>query len=245
MALLVKKATCVPITPLIQIKRYRGKINITKPKPPHFEKAKYLALTKPWFLPQKKGKPLVELCDKDVIPTYKKIKEERNIYQEIIAKELYERIYTSRFVAFCHLNPITYDTQYDVKVLCHKEGMSLQQFGKKTMELAVKGTPYETILDFYISRNVTIFSPEPKVKRLLQILKRFPQVVLLAGIYENKLLNKDELVNLSKIPNLQAAQSELVHTLSTVASQLVNNLNSHQTNLVSHLEQRANQLEET
>ena len=68
--------------------------------------------------------------------------------------------------------------------------------------------------------------------------------MFLAGIYENRLLSKDELMYYSTIPNLQAAQSGLVQTLNSVGSQLVNNLNSHQTTLVSHLEQRTKQLDE-
>ncbi|ENN78717.1 hypothetical protein D910_03627, partial [Dendroctonus ponderosae] len=235
--------TCIPVTPLVQIKRFRGKINIQRPKPPHFAKAKFIELTRPWFLSKKYGKSPMELCSNLTDPRKDK-QEERNIFQEIIAQDLHQRLKTSKLVVFCHYNPMTTDQQFSARVSFHKLKMYFKQYGKKTLELAVKGTPYEVLLDFYVSHNMTIFSPEPEIKKLLQVLKKFPQLILLAGIYENRLLSKEDLVKYSKIPNIQAAQSELVHTLNTAGSQLVSSLNRHQTTLVSRLEQRASQLED-
>ncbi|CAG9766065.1 unnamed protein product [Ceutorhynchus assimilis] len=245
MALFIRnaKATCETVTPLIQFKRFRGKINIQRPRPPHFEKAKYLALTKPWYLPKNFGKTNVELCSKSETLLYKK-QEERNIFQEIIAQELNRWFTTSKLIAFCHYNSMSKEQEFDAYLQFKNAKMHFKQYGKKTLELAVKGTPYETVLDFYISRNLTIFSPEPEIKKLLRVLKKFPQLVLMAGIYENRLLSKDELLHYSTIPNLQMAQAGLVQTLNSASVQLVSNLNSHQTTLVSHLEQRVKQLGE-
>ncbi|KAF7287160.1 mitochondrial ribosomal protein L10 [Rhynchophorus ferrugineus] len=239
MALIARKAICSTLTPLIQIKRFRGKINIQRPRAPHFERAKYLALTKPWFLSQK-GK---DICEK--LNTKKKAEQEFNPFQNIIAHELYKSLNTSKLVTFCHYNPMTKEDEFNAYVMLHKEGMHFKKVGKETVSLAVKGTHYETILDFYISHNMIIFSPEPKIKKLLKILRKFPQLIPLAAIYENKLISKDELIYYSEIPDLQAAQALFVQTLNNVGSHLLSNLNSHQTTLVSHLQQRSKQLEES
>lgn len=251
-------AVCNIFTPLIQIKRFRGKINIQKPRAPHFERAKYIALTKPWYLPQKeKG-----ICEKS--KPKKKDQQEVNQFQNILAQELYKWIDTSKLVTFCHYNPMTKEDEFNAYVMLHKEGMHFKKFGKETVSLAVKGTPYETILEFYISHNMIIFSSKPEIKKLLKILRKFPQLVplgnivytnyllqnftlfyVLAAIYENKLISKDELLYYSEIPSLQVAQSLFVQTLNSVGSQLVSNLNSHQTTFVSQLEQRSKQLEES
>ncbi|KAJ8971832.1 hypothetical protein NQ317_011768 [Molorchus minor] len=82
------------------------------------------------------------------------------------------------------------------------------------------------------------------IKTVFRTSKKFPQLIILAGILEGKFISKDELTYYSLIPNLQVAQSGLVQTLESVGSQVVSHLNSHQTTLVSHLEERVKQLEE-
>lgn len=74
---------------------------------------------------------------------------------------------------------MTKEQEFNAYVMFKKEKMHFKQYGSKTLELAIKGTPYERVLDFYISRNMTIFSPEPEIKKLLKILRKFPQLVLL------------------------------------------------------------------
>ncbi|XP_060516752.1 large ribosomal subunit protein uL10m [Cylas formicarius] len=242
MALMFCKAICETIAPFRQIKRFKSKINIQKPKPPHFEKAKYLALAKPWFLSQKKNKTSQELCGNVQKLAIKK--DEPNPFQNIIAKELYGLFAESKLIAFCHYNPMTSNQKFKANIAFKKEQMHAKQYGKKTLDLALSGTAYEKVLDFYVSHNMIILSPEPNIKKLLKILKKFPQLILLAGIYENRLINRDELTYYSSIPNIQAAQSGLVQTLQQAGSQLVSNLNQHQISLVSNLEERIKQLKE-
>ncbi|XP_066139261.1 large ribosomal subunit protein uL10m-like [Euwallacea fornicatus] len=240
MALLLKKGICdCPYIPLLQFKRFRGKINIQKPRPAHFEKAKFLALTKPII--QIRSKKVLQLCTKTE-PSHKTQTEE-NIYQDLLAKELRQRFENSKLIAFCHLNPMLKDQTFNAFVAFYKEKMHFERYGKETVRLAVIGTPFETVIKLFMSQTTMIFSPEPQLKTLLRILRKFPELVLMAGIYENRFLSKDELVKYSKVPNIQAAQSELVYSLNGVGAQVVRNLNSHQTTLMSHLEQRVAQLE--
>ncbi|CAH1183617.1 unnamed protein product [Phaedon cochleariae] len=242
MELVSKRAFLQMVSPLIQFKRFRGKINIQRPRLPHFEKAKYLAFTKPWFINPKKDKSQVELCKGFGEKLFEKDKE--NPFQEIIAQELRRWLTTSRLVVFYHHNPMNAEDEFKAYVMFKKQKMHFKKYGKRTLEMAVGGTPYETILDLYVSHNMTVFSPEPEIKKMLNITKKFPQLVLLAGILEGKLVSKNDLVKYSMIPSLQMAQAGLVQTINSVGSQLVSNLNSHQNTLVSHLSERAKQLEE-
>lgn len=74
---------------------------------------------------------------------------------------------------------MTKEQEFNAYVMFKKEKMHFKQYGSQTLKLAIKGTPYERVLDFYISRNITIFSPDPEIKKLLKILRKFPQLVLL------------------------------------------------------------------
>lgn len=67
-------------------------------------------------------------------------------------------------------------------------------------------------------------------------------MLFLAAILEGRLINRDELLYYSNIPNLQTAQAGFVHTLNSIGGQVVNQLNAHQNTLVAHLEERIKQL---
>ncbi|KAB0791825.1 hypothetical protein PPYR_09147 [Photinus pyralis] len=225
-----------PPSPLLQSVRFRSKINIQKPQLPHHVKATFLELTKPMF--PRKVKTPIEFCNKGNIYA----KDGENPYQEIIAGEVFRWFQSSRLVAFYHMNPMSSDQKFKAFASFKKEKMHFQNFGRRTMELAVKGTAYEAALSLYVSRNFIVFSPEPEIKKLLKISKKFPEIILMAGIYEGKFLSKDELVSYSAIPNIQTAQADLVRTLDSLGGQLVQNLNIHQNTLMHNLDERIKQL---
>lgn len=229
-------------TPFMQAKRFRGKINIQKPRKSHYERQLFFDLAKP-ILPSKyKNKQLVELCGG---PYERRKRDDEEIaLQRILANEVREKLDNSRLVAFFHANPMENDNLFKAKVLFHRQNMKLDSLGRKTMEMAVEGSKYEAILSLFVSRNMVLFSPEAKILPMMKINKKFPQLTLLAGIYEGQFLSRDKLVHLSTIPNIETAQAALVQTLNGVGAQLVSHLNSHQTTLVSHLEGRVKQLEE-
>lgn len=112
-----------------------------------------------------------------------KKQEEDNPLQRIIAKELYEHFRNSRLVIFYHHNPAKAYSEFNAFAMFKKENMHYKNYGKKTMEMAVKGTPYEPVLDFYVSQNMTLFSPEPEIKKVLKITKKFPQLVVLGNSF--------------------------------------------------------------
>ena len=160
-----------------QTKRFRGKINIQKPKPPHFERAKYLALAKPYFAPKEK-KSLVETCDRHVKYFNKDVE---NPYQKLIARDVKKYLEASRLVAIFHLNPMDGEEQFKAYVMYKKQGMHLKMYGKKIMELAVCGTRFESILSLFISQTMILFSEEPAIDKLFAISKKFPKLVLLGN----------------------------------------------------------------
>nr|CAH7759722.1 unnamed protein product [Callosobruchus chinensis] len=176
MALVSRKVLLQTVTPVIQVKRFRGKINLSRPRAPHFEKAAFLELTKPWYISIKKDKKPFELCKGFKQET---TKNEDNPFQRFIAQELHTWFTSSRLIGFYHHNPMDADQEFKAFSLFKKEKMHFKKYGKKTLEMAVKGTPFETVLDFYVSQNMTVFSPEPEIKKMLKITKKFPQLVLL------------------------------------------------------------------
>lgn len=121
---------------------------------------------------------MIDLCTKEEIKPYEK-EEEQNVFQEIIAGEMKRYLQTAKLIAFCHANPIPKEQWNQAFAALHLKKMYMRQYGRKTVQIGVKGTPYEAILDFYVSQNLMIFCTEADFKTLLKILKKFPHFVLL------------------------------------------------------------------
>ncbi|XP_017778149.1 PREDICTED: 39S ribosomal protein L10, mitochondrial [Nicrophorus vespilloides] len=243
MSFLSRKGFLDVVSVCTQAKRFRGKINIQKPQVPHFERARLLAVTKPIVIKQNKSNQKeTELCMKNVRFFNKTYIE--NPLQNIYANETLEKFQSSKMIVFFHMNPMSAEEHFKAYVTFNKQNMLYKNIGKKTLDIALKGTPYEAILNFYMCHNMIVFSPEMQIKKLLKISKRFPQLVVLAGVLDGRFVSKDELLYYSNIPNIQTAQAQLVHTLNSIGGNIVSQLNCHQQTFVSQLSERIKQLEE-
>lgn len=218
----------------MQFMRFRGKINIQRPKQPHYERARVIAVTQPKY-PQPPKEKTCFLTRQQRTAT-----EVENPYNAIIAREVRNWLDHSRLVAIFHLNSISADEIFRVRVELHKQNMHLKSYGRKIIGQAVAGTAYETILPLFHSNHCIVFSPDQqRVAALLRITRRVPQMVLLGGIVENTLLSRNELVAFSQMPSLQVAQAQLVQTLNQAAGTVVQQLQAHQVNLVKVLDVHA------
>ncbi|XP_065355782.1 large ribosomal subunit protein uL10m [Calliphora vicina] len=217
----------IKCSPLLQFQRYRGKINIQRPKQPHYERARVIAVTTPRYPEPPKTSTCFEKRTRNVV---------ENPYNDIIAREVRNWLDHSKMVAIFHLNSIKSDDFFDVRVQLHKQNMQLKMYGTKIMRKAVEDSRFEAILPLFESQQCIVFSPEQKVSQLLRVTRKMPQMLLLAGIVDNTLLSRNEFMNYAQLPGLQSAQAELVHTLNTAASTLVQNLEAHQNNFVNVLD---------
>jgi large subunit ribosomal protein L10 len=218
-------------------KCFRGKINIQRPRAPHYDRALFNAVTEP-IVPRPS---LTQECyqkrlEKQFVgETEKKI----NPYEVIIAKEVSNWFKHSKLVAIFHVNSITSDDMFKVRVAFHKQNMHLRAYGMGIMQKAMIGSQYEVILPLFTAKNCIVFSEEPKIGQLLKIIKKTPQMILLAGVVENRLMSKNELVNLSKLPNLTTARAQFVGVLNSVGAGVVSDLQAHQMNLCNLLDLHA------
>ncbi|KAH8413579.1 hypothetical protein KR009_012378, partial [Drosophila setifemur] len=221
-------------TPALQFFRFRGKINIQRPKAPHYERARVIAVTQPKYPEPPKAKTCFQTRAER---TQQQLE---NPYNEIVAKEVRNWLDHSKMVAIFHLNSITADEIFRVRVQLHKQNLHLKSYGRKIIGQAVEGTRYEAILPLFHSNHCIVFSPDQqKVSTLLKITRKVPQMVLLGGIVEETLLSRNELMTYAQMPGLQAAQAQLVQTLNQAAGNLVQQLQAHQNNFVRVLDVHA------
>lgn len=145
----------------------------------------------------------------------------------------------SQLVGIFHLNSITAEELFKTRVALHKENIQFKAYGKRVMNLAIKGTKYENVLPLFEAKNCIVFSTEPKLKQLLKITKKVPQMILLAGILENRIMSRTELTQFAALPDLTTARAQFVGVLNSIGGGLVNNLECHQKQLVNILETHA------
>ncbi|XP_016979377.1 39S ribosomal protein L10, mitochondrial [Drosophila rhopaloa] len=221
-------------TPALQSVRFKGKINIQRPKEPHYERARVVAVTQPKYPEPPKAKSCFKTRAER---TQQQIE---NPYNEIIAREVRNWLDHSRLVAVFHLNSITSDEIFRVRVQLHKQNLHLKSYGRKIISQAVAATRYEAILPLFHSNHCIVFSPDQQtIGSLLRITRKVPQMVLLGGVVEDTLLSRNELMAYAQLPGLQAVQAQLVQTLNQAAGHLVQQMQAHQQSFVQVLDVHA------
>ncbi|XP_011630741.1 LOW QUALITY PROTEIN: 39S ribosomal protein L10, mitochondrial [Pogonomyrmex barbatus] len=236
MAQCLKKA--FQITPniiLYQQKRFRGKINIQRPRPSHYLRALVNEFMTPFYPFPNEGKKLEELCHRAV--SVEKKKEEYNPYERIIAREVRNWFDNSKMIAICHQNSMLSEDEFDLKVLLKKTNMYYKRYSKKIMKLALMDSPYVLTMPLYSSHFSIVFGSDINVAAFEQIIKKFPQVILLGGILEEHVLNKKDFLKYGKM-DLTSSRVHLVQLLQNAGGNNLNQqLTHHQTTLITRLKQ--------
>lgn len=230
---------------MFEQKRCRTKINIQKPRIPHFKRRCIEEFVTPFYDPPRPILPVHELCG-NIIDKKKKLEavESINPYQIIIGREVLNWFNNSKMIAFLHKNSIKSEDEFEFNVSLRRENMYLKYYGYKTMEAGLKGTKYENVLQLWGAPGNIVFCDKPKVDKLLKIIKKTPQMILMAGILDGVFLNVNDFKKYGSM-DLTTAQAGLVQTLRTAGGgDLHSKLNQHQMTFVNRLDQIGKSLEE-
>lgn len=162
--------------PFTVAKRFRGKINVQKPRKPHFERQLLIDVSKPVFGTPKSALPEIVLCDAGL--SRKKI-EIDNPFERILARECLDWFNTSKMVVFLHMNSISMEDKTPIFATLKKNDMHLRTYGKKIVSMATKGTRYEAVNQLFVSHQNIIFGQPENAGKLFKILKKTPQMVVM------------------------------------------------------------------
>ena len=234
MAHLARKAfQLTPTELLYQQKRYRGKINLKKPKI-FYKKAVVNELLKPFYIDPNKDKTLDELCTNAL---FVERKNELGPYDTILMKELRNWFDNSKMAAFIHVNSITEEDKFEVKVPLKRANMYYKYYSPHIVRAALENSPYQA-LDPLISKfTAFVFSPDINVIALEKILKKCKQMYTMGGVLEGHALVYDDFLRYGKM-DITMAHLGLVQALQSAGGVNLNRqLTHHQTTLVSRLQQ--------
>ena len=234
MAHLARKAfQLTPTELLYQQKRYRGKINLKKPKI-FYTKAVVNELLKPFYIDPNKDKTLDELCTNAVLVERKS---ELSPYDKILMKELRNWFDNSKMAACIHVNSITEEDKFEVRVFLKRANMYYKFYSPHIVRAALENSSYQA-LDPLISRYTAfVFSPDINVIALEKILKKCKQMYTLGGVLQGHVLEYDDFLNYGKM-DITMAHLGLVQALQNAGGVNLNRqLTHHQATLVSRLQQ--------
>lgn len=214
---------------LMQARRFKGKLNVNRPKPPHYERALFEAVTSPVY----PKKYIVEECrQKQLDKLNQREKEvETHPFQTILANELRELFDSSKMILFCHRNAIKSFDVFNFRVALHRKEVSYQMRGKKTVRQAIGDTKFKELLPLLDADSCMLFSPNTNIADVLKILKKTPQIILLAGVIDDRILSRNQLEEYAKLGDLDTMRAQFAASLYAGGNQIVNNLQSHQSNL--------------
>lgn len=170
---------------------------------------------------------------------------EPNPYEIIISREVRERFDNATIILACHLNSLKQYDWFRYQVSFHQKGATLKSYGPRIIKFAIRDTKYKEMLQLFKSKYAIVFSSENNVAELLKIFRKTPKLLLLAGIVENRLMSKNELVNYSQLPSLDIVRAQFAATLYSPGNSIVSKLQSHQSNFCSLLDVHAKALGES
>ncbi|RLU20682.1 hypothetical protein DMN91_007295 [Ooceraea biroi] len=226
-----------PYTILQQQKRFRGKINIQKPRAPHYYRALVNEFMTPFYPNPNKNKKLTEMCYKVKKHATPKEEDTYNPYEKIIAREVRNWFDNSKMIAICHQNTMSSEDEFEFRVPLKKANMYYKRYSKRIMKLALEDSPYAATERLYRSHFSLVFGSDRTVAAFEKIVKKFPQVILMAGILEGRILSKEDFLKYGKM-DLTTAQVHLVQVLQSAGGNNLNQqLTHHQSTLVTRLKQ--------
>ncbi|CAK9827378.1 39S ribosomal protein L10, mitochondrial [Anthophora retusa] len=233
MAHFAKKALqLMPNQLMYQQKRYRGKINVKKPKI-YFKKALLNELLTPFFFNPNEDKTLEQFCA-EVNST--QTKKPLTPYEVILSKEVRNWFDKSKMIVFLHVNSISELDKFDVRVLLHRENMHYKYYGPRIVLEAIKNSPYENIVPLISRYTAYVFSSEMNTTALQKILKKTKKMYALGGMLEGQALKLDKFMEYGAM-DITAVQLNLVQVLQSTGVNLNQQLMHHPSTLVTRLKQ--------
>ncbi|XP_055304138.1 39S ribosomal protein L10, mitochondrial [Sitodiplosis mosellana] len=229
---------------LVQCKRYGSKINIQRPRPPHYTRKLFNAVTEPVY-PRRTA---IDLCqEKLALQQLEKQHREQNVlhpYEGILAKELFSFFDSAKMILICHKNSMDGFEFFNFKVAMHKKNIKTKIMSRKIIKGAIGDTKFNAMLPLLMDTpySCMLFSDEWNVNDALAVLKKTPKVILLAGTLGDRYMSRNELENYAKLPDLTTVRAQFVATMNSVGGQLTNHLQAHQSNFAYMLDAHADAL---
>lgn len=176
-----------------------------------------LAACEPYF--KRKFISQEENCKANLV---KKI--ELHPLERIMVKELLDDIKRSNFILFVQYNYAKFQSDRVYKNTITKSGGKFHALNNNIYREAFKTLNRDDLSHLFITRNALITGQSDKLPTCVNVMRRMPQLVLLAGMIDNHLYEIDQIRSIASTPNLEQARANLLSVLTTPSIELISNL---------------------
>lgn len=151
-----------------------------------------------------------------------------------------EIIASNNMIAICHQLPLNVREYHNLKVKIFQGGMRLEIMRNDLALEVVENTKLRNLKPYFTSSTTYLVSPEPNFPNLMKILKKCPEIQLLGGLVEDRIMSKEDMVTASKL-HLDTLRGELLTILKSPATKTHRMLGKHQADLSGSLTQLVKQ----
>jgi len=212
------------------------KINIQKSNVPGTERRILNAVTVPILPPD--TRPLPQQCyDETKLKKQAVTTELTKAYLAFRLQQAIKLFNENSMVAICHIVPMTSRDSFNVRAKIVTAGMQIIFARNDLAKQAIQNTRLQNLEPLLVSSNAYIASEKNMLPELVSILRKTPELVLLGGLVENRIMSRDDILKVVKLPPLDIMRGELLAILSASASKTSRLLGKHQQELSVNLDQ--------
>ncbi|XP_022703061.1 39S ribosomal protein L10, mitochondrial-like isoform X1 [Varroa jacobsoni] len=213
---------CVQVSQM----RFR-RIQTRNPPEPHFDRKAMLEVCKPIIPPKEKVCGHLNRVERIYEP---------HPWNVLKAKRLRANLEEASMILFYHKNSVKREDDFKIHNMLFKKKLYLQtNISNEVTRLAIKDTFLANATPFTFSKNAIIISPHKNITVAIELLKKMPQYILLAGVIDRIFLSRDQLQWLATVPSIGFVQAITAKLLATHSQNLCFNLNRHQLRLSNFL----------
>jgi large subunit ribosomal protein L10 len=157
-----------------------------------------------------------------------------------IVEELSKRIADSKTVVICDFKGLSVADLAEIRGKLRENNAEMMVAKKTLAKLAFEKAGIEIDTKSMEGQLAFVYGGESEVaspKTLAEFSKKKENLKILAGVLENKVIDADGVVNLSKIPSREELLAKMVGVIKSPISGFVNALSGNLRNLVQVLNQ--------
>lgn len=145
-------------------------------------------------------------------------------YQKtLVVNEIKERINNSQSIVVAKYQGLTVKQIQNLRKIAKEKDVKIKVYKNHLVKKAIESTEFSLLSDDLVGANMYAFSFSDSIsaaKVLFEFAKTNKQVELVAGIVENKVLNKTEIENVAKLPSYEEALTMLASSLQGAIKQI-------------------------
>lgn len=165
-----------------------------------------------------------------------------NAYEAIYVGELLDNMKSHKMVALLHFNNIDTRGYRKAWQTARKLKCQLETYEPVMVSTALKNTPWENLMFFLKGTNANdgqrfLFSADIDAANFLQFEKKIAGAYLMATVVENRILDREQLQQLAKMPPKEMLLGETLAILNSPAQKMTSLLQNNQQELSRNLSQ--------